>query len=60
MTDVSYINPILPESDYHGSEYDEKSGIALAYKTDDKENLLDLDEYTDYEMGDKYYERWSN
>ena len=61
MTDVPYINPILPESDYDGSEYDEKSGIALAYKTDDKENLLDLDEYTDLdeyihdEQSGKYY-----
>ena len=55
MTDVPYINPILRKSDYDGSEYDEKSGIALAYKTDDKEDLLVLDEHFSDELGGKYY-----
>ena len=41
MTDVPYINPILPETDY-----DEQSGVALAHEVDDKEHLIDLDEYT--------------
>ena len=54
MTDVPYINPILPESDYDGSEYDEKSGIALAHEVHDKEHLKDLDEHFSDELGAYY------
>ena len=55
MTDIPYINPTLPESDYDGPQYDEETGIALAHKTDDKTNLLDLDEYTYNDQDGKYY-----